>query len=86
MVFVDFNVILAVVTADPVWQAWSEEQLRPAPPSPGLHRPGVDRAVTRLIHASINHRASRPPASASQLRRRSKLTNRPPWCTARASR
>jgi hypothetical protein len=38
MVFVDFNVILEVITADPVWQAWSEEQPRPAPLSPGLHR------------------------------------------------
>jgi hypothetical protein len=80
MVFVDFNfnVILDVITTDPVWQAWSEEQPRPAPLSPGLHRPGVDRALTRLIHASINHRASRPPTTASQLRRRSKLTSLPP--------
>ena len=27
MVFVDSNVILDVITADPRWQAWSEEQL-----------------------------------------------------------
>ena len=27
MVFVDSNVILDVITADPIWQAWSEEQL-----------------------------------------------------------
>jgi len=27
MVFVDSNVILAVITADPLWQAWSDEQL-----------------------------------------------------------
>jgi predicted nucleic acid-binding protein len=27
MVFVDSNVILDVITADPLWQAWSEEQL-----------------------------------------------------------
>ena len=27
MVFVDANVILDVITADPRWQAWSEEQL-----------------------------------------------------------
>ena len=27
MVFVDSNVILDVVTADPRWQPWSEEQL-----------------------------------------------------------
>jgi predicted nucleic acid-binding protein len=26
MVFVDSNVILDVITADPRWQAWSEEQ------------------------------------------------------------
>ena len=29
MVFVDSNVILDVITADPRWQAWSEEQLSP---------------------------------------------------------
>ena len=28
MVFVDSNVILDVITADPCWQPWSEEQLR----------------------------------------------------------
>lgn len=27
MVFVDSNVILDVITADPLWQPWSEEQL-----------------------------------------------------------
>jgi predicted nucleic acid-binding protein len=27
MMFVDSNVILDVITADPRWQAWSEEQL-----------------------------------------------------------
>lgn len=27
MVFVDSNVILDVITADPIWQSWSEEQL-----------------------------------------------------------
>jgi len=27
MVFVDSNVILDLITADPLWQAWSEEQL-----------------------------------------------------------
>ena len=27
MVFVDSNVILDVITADPRWQVWSEEQL-----------------------------------------------------------
>ena len=27
MLFVDSNVILDVITADPLWQAWSEEQL-----------------------------------------------------------
>ena len=27
MVFVDSNVILDVITADPRWQPWSEEQL-----------------------------------------------------------
>ena len=27
MVFVDSNVILDVITADPIWQTWSEEQL-----------------------------------------------------------
>ncbi len=27
MVFVDSNVILDVITADPLWQGWSEEQL-----------------------------------------------------------
>jgi hypothetical protein len=27
MVFVDSNVILDEITADPLWQAWSDEQL-----------------------------------------------------------
>jgi len=27
MVFVDSNVILDVITADPRWQVWSEQQL-----------------------------------------------------------
>jgi predicted nucleic acid-binding protein len=45
---------------------------------------GAHALVERV--PSRNHRASRPPATASQLRRRSKLTSRPPWCTARASR
>jgi predicted nucleic acid-binding protein len=27
MVFVDSNVILDVITADPRWQAWSEQQI-----------------------------------------------------------
>jgi predicted nucleic acid-binding protein len=27
MVFVDSNVILDVITADPLWQTWSEEQI-----------------------------------------------------------
>ncbi len=27
MLFVDSNVILDVITADSLWQAWSEEQL-----------------------------------------------------------
>jgi len=27
MVFVDSNVILDVITADPRWRAWSEQQL-----------------------------------------------------------
>jgi predicted nucleic acid-binding protein len=28
MVFVDSNVIVDVITADPCWQKWSKEQLR----------------------------------------------------------
>jgi len=39
MVFVDSNVILDVITADPRWQTWSEEQPRQAPLSPSLSGP-----------------------------------------------
>jgi predicted nucleic acid-binding protein len=90
MVFVDSNVILDVITADPLWQAWSEDQLsRWLDRGPLLINPivyaeiafaceaieTVDdllpahlyayRPIPPLIHASINHRASRPPTTAS---------------------
>ena len=62
MVFVDFNVILEVITADPVWQAWSEEQLRPAPPDSLINQPQVIAAAHDRLAAQAAIEAHQPAA------------------------
>lgn len=52
MILVDSNVVLDIVTADPVWAAWSEAALE--------HGTGQDRlAINDVVYAELSVRYSR---------------------------
>ena len=63
MVFVESNVILDVITADPRWQAWSEEQLsRWLDRGPLLINPIIYAEIAFLAARSHAEYRARPAA------------------------
>jgi predicted nucleic acid-binding protein len=69
MVFVDSNVILDVITADPIWQSWSEEQL-----SRWLDRSPV--LINPIVYAEIAYTYRPIPREAAFLAARTHADDR----------